>query len=138
VTDVARRYVEEAGMSDRIALLAGDARETDWPGNQDVVLMSYLLSSVDGADIATLLGLAYSALRPGGKLIVHDFMLDERRSGPSSAALFFLSYLAYQPDAISFTSSDLKPMLAAAGFKTILDEVMIPEITKMLVAQKPE
>lgn len=70
-----------------------------------------------------------------GKLFVPGLWkrVDQRRQ-----VYFFLSYLAHQPDAISFTSSDLKPMLAAAGFKTILDEVMIPEITKMLVAQKPE
>ena len=138
VIDVARRYVSEAGMNDRIALLPGDARETDWPGNQDVLLMSYLLSAVDGKDIGPLLSQAFTALRPGGRLVLHDFMLDEERSGPSSAALFFLSYLAHQPDAISFTSSDLYSPLNEAGFNVLSDETMIPEITKMVVAQKPE
>ena len=36
VTDVARRYVTEAEMDERISLLAGDARETEWPGDQDI------------------------------------------------------------------------------------------------------
>jgi ubiquinone/menaquinone biosynthesis C-methylase UbiE len=89
VTDVARGYVEAAGMSERIGLLAGDAREVDWPTEQDAVFVSYLLSAVAGLDIPRLLASAHAALRPGGRLIVHDFMLDETRSGPSSAALFF-------------------------------------------------
>ena len=137
VIDVARRYVAGAGMEDRIALIAGDARETDWPDRQDAVLMSYLLSAVNGAEIAPLLARAYAALRPGGLLIVHDFMLDEARAGPSSAALFFLSYLAVQPDAVSFTAGELTRVVEAQGFTRIAVEVMIPEITSMLTARKP-
>ena len=137
VIDVARPYVEAAGLGGRIALVGGDARETDWPGDQDVVLMSYLLSAVRGEDIAPLLGRAFAALRPGGRLIVHDFMLDETRSGPSSAALFFVSYLANDPDTVSFTVGELEPMLQAAGFTEMSNAVMIPEITMMIQATKP-
>lgn len=100
--------------------------------------MSYLLSAVDGNDIAPLLKRAFMALRPGGRLILHDFMLDEGRSGPSSAALFFLQYLAHQPDAISFAAGDLYQPLREIGFEIVSDEIMIPEITKMVLAQKPE
>lgn len=138
VIDVARPYVEQAGMGERIALIGGDARETDWPRDQDVVLMSYLLSAVRGADIPGLLDRAYAALRPGGRLIVHDFMLDEARAGPSSAALFFLVYLANDPDTISFNVAELTPMIEAAGFAGLRDAVMIPEITMMIEARKPE
>lgn len=99
--------------------------------------MSYLLSAVNGADIAPLLARAYAALRPGGLLIVHDFMLDEGRAGPGSAALFFLNYLAVQPDAVSFTAGELTPIVGAQGFTDIAVEVMIPEITSMLTARKP-
>ncbi len=137
VIDVARRYIDEAGMADRIALKSGDAREAAWPDSQDVVLMSYLLSAVDGTDIPDLLARAFAALKPGGRLILHDFMLDENRSGPSSAALFFLSYIAHQPDATSFTAGELTPAIVAAGFDQIQDETMIPEITSMIVARKP-
>ena len=137
VVDVARRYVDEAGMADRITLTAGDALDTVWPGGQDILLMSYLLSAVDGADIAPLLQGAFEALRPGGRVMVHDFMLDETRSGPSSAALFFLSYLANQPDAVSFTSGELSTMITNAGFVRVTTETMIPEITSLVVAHKP-
>jgi ubiquinone/menaquinone biosynthesis C-methylase UbiE len=137
VIDVARRYVNDAKMADRITLAAGDARETEWPGGQDVVLMSYLLSAVDGDQIPPLVGRAYEALNPGGLLVLHDFMLTEDRSGPSSAALFFLQYLAYQPGAVSFTAGELQPIVSAAGFQDFESQVMIPEITMMITARKP-
>ena len=138
VIEVARGYVERAGLADSIALIPGDARQADWPGGHDVVFMSYLLSAVRGDDIAPLLQRARGALRPGGKLIVHDFMLDETRSGPSSAALFFLSYLSSNPDAVSFTAADVARWMEAAGFVDPTEEIMIPDITMMVTATRAE
>lgn len=137
VIKVAERYIAEAGMTGRIALLGGDALGTDWPENQDAVLMSYLLSAVGGGDIAPLLQRAWRALRPGGRLIVHDFMLDDDRSGPSAAAGFFLSYLATRVDPLSFTAAEVSQWTAAEGFTDVDSAVMIPEITKMVTASKP-
>ena len=137
VIKVAERFVCEAGMGDRIALIGGDALETTWPGGQDVVLMSYLLSAVGGGDITPLLERARRALKPGGKLILHDFMLEDDRAGPSAAAGFFLVYLSVRSDPVSFTAPELSAWTEAAGFIDIDSAVMIPEITKMVTASKP-
>ena len=69
--------------------------------------MSYLLSAVREGDIPALLASAYRSLRPGGLLIVHDFMLDEDEQGPALAAQWFLLNLALQPDAGSFSAATL-------------------------------
>lgn len=137
VTAVAARYIAEAALSERIALLPGDALETDWPGEQDLVLMSYLLSAVGTADIPVLVERARDALVPGGRVIIHDFMLDEDRCGPFAAAGFFLSYLTLRADPISFAPSEVEGWLAAAGFVDIHSGVMIPEITRYTIARVP-
>lgn len=137
VTDVARGYVEEAGMADRIGLLPGDALEVDWPGAQDAVLMSYLLSAVGEADIAPLVDRARAALKPGGLVVVHDFMLDPERSGPFAAAGFFLSYLTLRTDPVSFTAAESADWLRAAGFEEVETGVMIPEITGYAIGRAP-
>ena len=41
-----------------------------------------------------MLATAHRSLRPGGLLVVHDFMLDDDGPGPDPAALWFLQYLA--------------------------------------------
>ena len=138
VTAVAAGYVREAGLTDRIALMGGDALQSAaWPRGQDVVLMSYLISAVGGGDIPPLLQRARAALAPGGRVIVHDFMLDEDRSGPFSAAGFFLQYLTLRTDAVSFTAGDVARWLAEAGFENIETGTMIPEITGYVVATAP-
>jgi ubiquinone/menaquinone biosynthesis C-methylase UbiE len=137
VTAVAARYIRDAALGDRIALVGGDARETEWPAGQHAVLMSYLLSAVGAADIPVLIERARRALVPGGRVILHDFVLDEDRSGPASAAGFFLQYLTLRTDAVSFTASELAAWLADAGFEGIETGVMIPEITGYAIARAP-
>jgi SAM-dependent methyltransferase len=104
VVEVARRCIADAGLTDRIELRGGDALDTEWPGNQDVVLMSYLLSAVRERDMQRLITNCYRSLRPGGLLIIHDFMLDDDEQGPALAAQWFLLNLALQPDAGSFSA----------------------------------
>lgn len=137
VTDVARRFIADSKLADRISLMPGDALETAWPEGQDVVLMSYLLSAVGGGDIAKLLARAHRSLVPGGRLIIHDFMLDDDRAGPMPAAVFFLFYLSLRTDPISFSAAEIMQSCAEAGFAGIADSVLIPEITKVVTARKP-
>ena len=137
VTAVAARYIAEAALTDRIALVGGDAVQTEWPRGQDVVLMSYLLSAVGAVDIPILLRRARAALAPAGCIIIHDFMLDEDRGGPFSAAGFFLQYLTLRTDAVSFTAGDVARWLAEAGFETIETGTMIPEITGYAIGAAP-
>lgn len=140
VVEVARAYRAEAGMAGRIDLVAGDAVRTPWPDGQDVVLMSYLLSALSDkgpdSEVDGVLAKAHACLNPGGLLIIHDFMLDDPGPGPTWATLWFLQYLAYQPDAISFSATDLGDRLRRAGFAPETPSVLIPELTKVVLARK--
>ena len=141
VVEVARGYRDRADLAGRIDLLPGDAVRTPWPAGQHVVLMSYLLSALgDGepvSELETVLAKAYSSLGPGGLLIVHDFMLDDDGPGPTASALWFLQYLAYQPDATSFSAADLAHRLRRAGFAPEPGTALIPGITTVVLARKP-
>jgi ubiquinone/menaquinone biosynthesis C-methylase UbiE len=136
VVDVARDYLDEAGVDERVDLVAGNALGGAWPGDQDVVLMSYLLSALSDADVHSVLQRACASLRPGGLLVLHDFMLEDSGPGPVFAALWFLQYVAYQPDGLSFSAADLRDRLRDHGFLPTISEVLIPGITKVVLARK--
>jgi ubiquinone/menaquinone biosynthesis C-methylase UbiE len=136
VIDVAERFVKEAKLQDRVAFLRGDALGAPWPNGQDVVLMSYLLSAVAEPSFPLLFRKAWDALRPGGRLLIHDFMLHDDETGPALAALFFLQYLSYRIDGASFSAATLAAQLESNGFEVISDEVVIPSITKLVVCTK--
>lgn len=137
VAAIAERFVKDAKLEDRVACLRGDAVRDPWPGGHDVVLMSYLLSAVAESSIALLFRNAWDALRPGGLLLIHDFMLDNDETGPALAALWFLQYLSGRIDGISFSASTLAAPLEGQGFEDIREQVVIPEITKLVVCRKP-
>jgi len=136
VTPVAQRYIAEAGLAERIEVLPGDALQSAWPGAQDVVLLSYLMSAVAGEAIPRLARLAYDALRPGGQLLVHDFFVDDDREGPRGAALWFVLFL-FNPDAVSLTPGGLVTALAASGFTDVTVRDVIPGLTRLAIARKP-
>jgi SAM-dependent methyltransferase len=136
VLDVARTYRDEAGLSARIDLLPGDAVHTPWPLEQDVILLSYLLSALADTEIDVVLAKAQTSLAPDGLLIVHDFMLDDDAPGPEFAALWFLQYLAYRSDGVSFSATTLSGRLRDHGFVPAPSEVLIPETTKTILSSK--
>ena len=136
--DIARGYRDAEGLDARIDLRSGDATQERWPEDQDVVLMSYLVSALSEAEIDDVLAAAHRSLRQGGLLVVHDFMLDDDQPGPVATALWFLQYLAWRPEALSFTAAELGGWLQRAGFTSTPATVLIPETTKYVLARKVE
>ncbi len=137
VATLGREYVARVGLSDRISFVEGNALETDWPGEQDVVLMSYLFSGVPGEAHDGLLTRARDHLRPGGRFLLHDFVVRADRSGPKLAALWQLQHTAFTPRARSLDEGWLRGALETAGFAEIEVDVLIPEMTMLAAAVKP-
>jgi len=135
VAATAEEMVGQAGLTDRIRFVGGDALTTEWPGAQDVVLMSYLLSAVAAKRIGDLLGRARRAASPGARLLLHDFMLDDDRNGPATAALWLLTVLTIDPDVASLTPAWLTEEVTRAGFADVGVHDVIPGITRLLTAR---
>lgn len=136
VAALGRKYVEQAGLSDRITYLEGNALETEFPGGQDLVLMSYLFSGVPGEAHADLIARAMAALKPGGKLLIHDFIVEADRTGPALAALWQLQHTAFTPEARSLDAGWLAETLTEAGFANVEVRGMIPEMTMLATATR--
>lgn len=136
VVPIADRYAERAGLSERIATIAGDALATEWPA-ADAVLLSCLFSAVPMASIGALLEKARCALRSGGTLVVHDFMLDETRHGPRHAALWFLASAVGVPEQVSFSADDLATLLRDHRFNVDACGELLPGLTGLVRATAP-
>jgi SAM-dependent methyltransferase len=124
-------YVAEAGLSDRIGYVPGNALEADWPEAQDVILMSYLLSGVPDHAHEGLIGRAVEHLAPGGRLMVHDFIVDADRSGPKNTALWQLQHTAFTPEARSLDDGWLAGRMRDAGLSEVAVDPLIPGMTKL-------
>lgn len=135
--DIARKHVGSAGLDNRISFASASAEASTWPAGVDAILMSYLFSAVGQTEVTQLIAKAFDALRPGGQLLVHDFVVDDDRSGPDLAALWNLVMVMGNPDAAFLTPGRLDTMLDRAGFVEIETKPLISDITSLTQARKP-
>lgn len=135
-TETARRYAAEAGMSDRVTHVQGNAITTEWPSQQDVVLMSYIWSAIGSNDVKTLARRAFAALKPGGRVLVHDFMVNDQYEGPNFAAWYLLAAVLDNPGAECLTPGFVEQALRDAGFAVEGTEPMLDEITQLTSARR--
>jgi len=137
VAEIGWQFITDAGMIDRVRYIPGNALVAEWPTEQDAILMSYLFSGVPGTVVPKLIERAFDSLAPGGTYMVHDFMVDDDREGPSMAALWQLQHMAFTPDAHSITAGWLKEEMTKAGFTDLEDTAAIPGLTHLVHARKP-
>jgi hypothetical protein len=135
--ETAKKYALDAGLTDRVAHLAGNAATTEWPSGHDVVLMSYVWSAVGGADIEVLARRAVDALPSGGLVLVHDFMVNNAYEHPPFAAWYLLGSVFDNPSAVCLTPAFVEGVLRQTGFQIDATEVMLPGITLLTKARKP-
>lgn len=135
--DTARRFIADAGLDGRVAFAAGNAITGEWPQGHDTVLMSYLFSALPKDALPVLLQKAYAALPAGGSLIIHDFMVEDDKTGPRDGALWFLTCMFNSPEGGVLTPERLLELSGNAGFENAEVRDLIPGLTKVLVARRP-
>ena len=137
VAEIGWQFISSAGMVDRIRYIPANALTAEWPKEQDAILMSYLFSGVPGSEVPRLVEYAFDCLASGGSIMVHDFMVEDDRTGPPMAALWQLQHMAFTPDARSVTPGWLRTRLQDVGFVDIREDEMIPGLTRLIHARKP-
>lgn len=137
VAEIGWQFITKAGMIDRIRYIPSNALVAEWPKQQGAILMSYLFSGIPGTEVPRLVDKAFDCLAPGGSFMVHDFMVENDRTGPPMAALWQLQHMAFTPDARSVTPGWLRTCLEEAGFVDIQEDEMIPGLTRLIHARKP-
>lgn len=108
---IAREVIDRFGMSGRIKMQKGDWSKDEFGSGYDCLLMSNILHG-PGSHGETRLKQSKRALKPGGLLIVHDFLLNNDKSGPLPASLFNLWLGTY-------TVSEILEIIRKAGFSDV-------------------
>ncbi len=90
------------------------------------------------AKIIEMFRKALKSLKPNGRLAVHDFMLNDDRTGPLYDTLLCLHMLGFIVDARVYTVREYADWLAEAGFNKVEKYIVggrngCPE-TKVLIA----
>jgi 2-polyprenyl-3-methyl-5-hydroxy-6-metoxy-1,4-benzoquinol methylase len=117
VLEVAHENAEAAGLGDRFKTLAGNAFEVDIGNDYDVILIPNFLHHFNREECVRLLKKATAALKPGGRVVVVEFVPNPDRVSPSGIADFSLVMLATTPQGRAYTFPEFESMMIEAGLK---------------------
>lgn len=118
VDRIARRSVAAAGLSGRIDVLAADMFTAPWPTGHDVHLFSNVLHDWDEAECRRLLAASARALPAGGRILVHDMLLDDDKAGPIWAAEYGV-LLATVTQGRLYSAAEIGAWLDEHGFAIV-------------------
>jgi len=135
------RAKQAEDVQKRVSFTELDATKPDWPVDDaafEIVLMSYISGSVPEPVIKSLYANAFKALKPGGRLLVHDFMVDDSLDGPALGALWALQHVTVNADGLGLCPKEIIDRMGSAGFDESKCESleMIHGMTKLIVATK--
>ncbi len=129
--------VKQFNMEKRVKFMAGNLLTDDIGGNYDAAWLSHILHSESHADCCMFIQKVYDALEPGGKIVIHDFILDNDKTAPEFPALFSLNMFLRTKQGRAYSKEEIVDMLEKAGFKDI-EHVLYdnPNCASLLCAQK--
>ncbi len=119
VVPFTERYVEESGHKSKIEVVGGNIFEDDLGKGYDLVFMSSLIHSYSIWENMEIARKVYNALKPGGKVVVHDYIIDDSRTSPEHSALFALNMLVNTKAGDTYIFADIWIMLKEAWFKNV-------------------
>jgi 2-polyprenyl-3-methyl-5-hydroxy-6-metoxy-1,4-benzoquinol methylase len=136
VLEVAKENAQKAGVSDRFSVRAGSAFEADLGEGYDFVLLTNIFHHFDPQACVQLMKRVHAALKPGGKAVTLEFIPNEDRVSPPTAAAFSMIMLAGTDAGDAYTLAEYEKMFEEAGFlSTTLHPV--PEMPQqVLLSQK--
>lgn len=118
VCAVAREYIAEYGLEDRIDTRGIDMFRETWPSDHDAIFLSNVLHDWDRRAREHLARSAFEALPGGGRIYIHEVLLDDTKTGPRAATSFSLHILLFA-EGKQYTIDELDALLRGAGFTDV-------------------
>lgn len=115
VDGIARRIIATARLADRIDVVAADMWTDDWPVDHDVHMFSNVLHDWNEEDCLRLLTRSVAALPAAGRILIHDMLLDDDKSGPLWAAEYSV-LLSTVTQGRLYSAAEIGAWLAGLGF----------------------
>lgn len=134
VADMALGRVADAGLADRIDVVAGDAMIGDLPAGHDVFLVANLIHYWGPADNLALLRRIRAAAADGARLLLADFWTDPTHTQPLQAALMAGEFAVHLRDGDVYSVDEAREWLAATGWRFV-EQVALAGPQSVVIAE---
>lgn len=120
INAIARRLLAQHSLADRFTCLDGDFHTVPLDtAAYDVALYSHVAHQEGPEDNVAVFAKLRDALKPGGALVVCDYVVEDDRSGPSFPLLFASEMLLKSNKGGTWRRADYAAWLAEAGFEKV-------------------
>ncbi len=135
VVEITKGYLEKSGFaSECISITAGDFFSDPLP-EADLIAMGRILHDWSDAKVGQLLTKVFQTLPSGGAILIAEKLLDEQKTGPTSALLQSLNMLVCT-EGKERNLSEYRQLLELAGFEQVEGRVTGAYLDAV-IARKP-
>lgn len=119
VCEVARDFIAENGVADRVEARACNFTRDPFPTDCDVAIMASNLPMYGRDMIASVIAKAHDALLPGGQMHLVGEMTNDQRTGPWGPAYWGLGQAVSDSLGLAHSEADVMGYFRAAGFRDV-------------------
>jgi hypothetical protein len=117
VCAITNEYIASAGLQDRVIARAFNVWNDPFPA-ADLHFYSDLWHDFTPEKCRFLARKSYAGLEPGGRIVLHEMLLDNDKTGPFTVAGYNVSMLMWT-EGQQFTARELTEILEKAGFREV-------------------
>ena len=115
VCEIVQSYAAKHGVADRIDTIVADMFVDPWPSNMERVFFSDIFHDWDDERCRLLAARAYGALAKGGRIMVHEMLLADTKSGPLAAAAYSM-VMVFVAEGRQRSAREISEIITSAGF----------------------
>jgi predicted O-methyltransferase YrrM len=118
ICELVKEYVSEGGVSAQVDTVVVDMFRQAWPQGYDTHFFSNIFHDWNPETCLDLAKRSFAALPSGGRILLHEMLLDDGRLTPPPAVTFTL-LMAMGTLGQQFTFGQLRSILEEAGFRNV-------------------
>ncbi|PLX02862.1 MAG: hypothetical protein C0594_11505 [Marinilabiliales bacterium] len=115
VLPITEKYIQAAGMGNRISCLKGDYLADDFGRGYDIIFLSAIIHINSFDQNKELIKRCSESLNQGGIVVIQDHVLEEDRTSPASATLFAVNMLVGTDHGDCYTQSQMEEWFGAGN-----------------------
>jgi cyclopropane fatty-acyl-phospholipid synthase-like methyltransferase len=115
ICEVAQEFIVQYGLQDRIKTYVSDMWNDPFP-EADLHFYSNIFHDWPADKCKFLAEKSFASLGSGGRIIIHDVLYNDEKTGPFAPAAYSMLMMAWT-EGESYSGLELSAMLKAAGFQ---------------------
>ncbi|MEB3287342.1 MAG: methyltransferase [Vampirovibrionales bacterium] len=133
VVEVAEEFVTQHKLQDRYHYWPEDLEVADFPENKfDMAVLGNICHALGAYSTEKLIAQMYKTLKPGGEIVIVDFVPDDARAKPGWPLIFAVNMLVSTPEGNVFSAGEYRTWFEAAGFSKFETRALDSEVTVLI------